>query len=126
LGRFVGLLLAAFLVGIGLQAWVGGDLRELEALGEAADAAAVERARRTLRLLMAATYASSLAFGVVIGALSLRAIRAAVFPPAGAEWLGARRRYSGAAARGIGALGLVLSAVMLLVSGAGLALAWLR
>jgi hypothetical protein len=126
LGRVVGLLLAALLVGIALQAWIGSDLRELEALGEAGDPAALERARRIFRLVMAATFASSFGFGAALAWLSLRVLRTGRFPPSGAAWIGARRDYAGGPARAIGALGLLLSAVMLLVSGAGVALAWLR
>lgn len=126
MGRAVGLLLAALLVGIALQAWIGSDLRELEALGEAADPAAVQRARRILRAVMTGTFASSFAFAAALAWLSLRVLRSGVFPPRGAEWLGARRRYAGGAARAVGALCLLLSALMLLVSLAGLALAWLR
>jgi hypothetical protein len=123
LGRVVGLLLAALFVGLALQAWVGARLQELEAFGEPGEAA--ERARLTLRLLAVGTLAVALGLGGVLAGLSLRTIRSAQFPPPGADWLGARRRYEGAPARRVGGLGLFLSGVLLLASLAGLTLAWL-
>ena len=123
MGRLIGVLFLALLVGIGLQAWVGSQLRDLEAFGEGAEAAL--RARRTLALLAVGTLAVALALGGALAWLSFQTIRSAHFPPPGAEWLGARRRYEGAAARGVGGLGLFLSSVLLLASAAGLALAWL-
>jgi hypothetical protein len=121
LGRVVGLLFAALLVGIALQAWVGSQLGGLEEGSEAA-----ERAGHTLELLILGTFAVGAALGGALGRLSLQTIRSAQFPPPGADWLGARRRYQGAGARRIGGLGLFLSGVLLLSSLAGLALAgWL-
>ena len=122
MGRVVGLLLAALFLGIALQAWVGSQLGDLDALGEGAEAA--ERARLTLQLLAVGTLAVALALGGALAWLSLQTLRSARFPPPGADWLGARRRYEGAGARGIGGLGLFLSSVLMLASLAGLALAW--
>jgi hypothetical protein len=102
---------------------VGAQLQDLDAFGERAEAA--ERARLTLRLLSVGTLAIALALGGALAWLSLQTIRSAQFPPPGADWLGARRRYEGAPARGVGGLGLFLSGVLLLAALAGLALAWL-
>lgn len=121
-GRLAALLLAVFVVGIVLQLWFAGELRELEALGHDAPAAALERAWRLFWVGGAATFGAALGFAALLGSIAARALRAGAFPPPGAEWLGARRSYQGAAARRVGWGGIVLSALLGLASLAGLAL----
>jgi len=54
--------------------------------------------------------------------LAARTVRGSSFPPEGAEWLGARRRYEGAAARRVGWLGVGLAALLSAAALAGLVL----
>jgi hypothetical protein len=121
MGRRVAILLAALLAGVALQGWAGAELSQLEAQGAAA-AAELPRVRALFWLGGIASFGAALGFGLVLGSLASRTLRSASFPPEGAEWLGARRRYEGAAARRIGWLGVALAALLSAAALAGLAL----
>lgn len=122
MGRVLWLLLIALVGGIALQGYVGGELRELEALGGNAPMADLGRARWLAWAAGTLTFGSALGLASALGWLSARTLRSATFPPAGAEWLGSRRRYAGAAARRVGALGLLLSVLLAAAALVGLAL----
>jgi hypothetical protein len=104
------------------QGFVGAELRELEALGSAAPAAELTRATRLFWASAAGSFAVALAIGGLLFALATRTIRSASFPPAGAEWIGARRHFEGAAARRLGWLGVLLAALLSAAALAGLVL----
>jgi hypothetical protein len=122
IGRLLGLLLIALVGGLVAQAFVGAELRELEALGGTAPPADLTRATRLFWASAAGSFAVALAIGGVLAGLSTRTIRSASFPPAGAEWIGARRHYEGAAAQRLGWLGLGLAALLSTAALAGLVL----
>lgn len=121
-GRALGWLLVALVGGIVSQLYVGSELRELEALGSAAAPEDLARATRMFWGSAAALFLVAVAIGGLLGTVAMRTIRSASFPPAGAEWIGARRHYEGAAARSIGWLGIALAALLALAGLGGLAL----
>jgi hypothetical protein len=92
-GRLLGLLGIVLVGAVVAQAFVGAELRELEALGSAASEADLTRATRLFWASAGAIFAVALALGALLVALAIRTIRSATFPPAGAEWIGARRHY---------------------------------
>lgn len=122
MGRALGWLVIALVGGVVGQLFVASELRELEALGSAAAPETLARATRMFWGSAAAVFLVAFAIGVLLGTLALRTIRGASFPPAGAEWIGARRHYEGAAARGIGWMGMALAALLSLAGLGGLAL----
>lgn len=118
----LGLLAIALVGGIVGQAFVGAELRELEALGSDASQRDLERATWMFWTAAAASFAVALAIGALLAVLSVRTVRGAHFPPEGAGWIGARRSYEGAAARRIGWLGALLAALLSIAALGGLAL----
>jgi len=121
-GRLLGLLAIALVGGVVAQAFVGAELRELEALGSAAPEADLTRATRLFWASAGVIFGVALAIGAALAALAVRTIRSASFPPAGAEWIGARRQYEGAAARRVGWIGAALATLLCLAALGGLAL----
>jgi hypothetical protein len=121
-GRLLGVLGIALIGAIVAQGFVGSELRELEALGGEASSAALARATWLFWASAAAGFALALAIGALLAGLALRTIRSASFPPAGAEWIGARRQLQGAAARRVGWLGMALASLLASVSLGGLVL----
>lgn len=122
MGRLLGLLGIVLVGAVVAQAFVGAELRELEALGSAAPEADLTRATRLFWASAGAIFAVALAIGCLIAALAIRTIRSATFPPAGAEWIGARRHYEGAPARRVGWIGALLAAFLCVAALGGLAL----
>jgi hypothetical protein len=114
-------MLAGLLGVVALLGWAGGELLLRVAVGAAA-AAELPRLRALFWTGGIASFGAALGFGLALGALATRTVRGSSFPPEGAEWLGARRRYEGAAARRVGWLGVALAALLSAAALAGLVL----
>lgn len=120
----VGVIVGAVLVGLCLNYALQGHLATLAMLARTDPIAARAELAREVRSGGLAIFATVGALGLALVAASRRAIRDEIFPPPGAWSWGAIRTVTGASARRIARVTLVLAIVLVLAALAGGWVSW--